>query len=183
MSNIEIQPVEMTQEVMSSLEEHGLIKRLYPGVHRMDVSEGQVGVIDMYITDKKYGSHKLISATINRNTFCAFGSHPDNEDVLLIGDTEVKDMYFLFSYLVDEELDNRIKTNRLEPKDFIAVKAKYNDPYVSFFTVLKGVPHGEATITGPGKPPSFFVTEPSDLLLNFTDFKDYKILIEGLTIS
>ncbi len=180
MTNIEIQPIDMTQEIMSSLEDHGMIIRLCPGCHDVDASEGQVGVNDIYTTDVKFGTHKLISATINRDTFSAFGSHPDNEDVFLIGNQDIKDLFFLFSYLKEEELNKRIKLKEIQPSDFIVIRAKFNDPYVSFFTVLKDVPHGEATIPGIGVPPSFYVTEPSDLPIKMIDFNDYEVKINEL---
>jgi len=51
----------------------------------------------------------------------------------------------------------------------------YNDPYVSFFTMLADVPHGEASADAEGRPPSFYVTEPCDMGIAFTDFGNYEL--------
>ncbi|MBN1535452.1 MAG: hypothetical protein JW908_01885 [Anaerolineales bacterium] len=166
---------EMTPEIMKMLETKGLIIRLAPGNHESSPLEGDVGIITIYESDEKYGAHMLISATINRTEFSAFGSHPDNEEVFLIGKPDAKPCYFLFSFSNRCELEKKVKNHTLTTNDFIALKARYNDPEVSFFTILKEFPHGEATIAGEGIAPSFYVTEQSKLPLEIFDFGSYKI--------
>jgi len=43
---------------------------------------------------------------------------------------------------------------------------------VSLFTMMKGVPYGEATVDGAGKPASFYVKEPAELETGSTHFRD-----------
>lgn len=172
---IDIRVCEMTATVMKMLEEKGIIFLLSPDHYDLHPSEGEVAVKTVYESDIRFGSHMLIAATINRTEFSAFGTHPDNEEVFLIGGTEMKPCYFLFALSDKWEMENKVKNGTLSEKDFIAVKAKYNDPYVSFFTIMKDFPHGEVTIKGPGTPPSFYVTESTDLPLEIFDFGNYTI--------
>ncbi len=55
---------------------------------------------------------------------------------------------------------------------------RYNDPEVSFFTMLREVPHGEATAEVPGRPATFYVTEPRDMGTDLTPFGDYRLVVE-----
>lgn len=166
---------DMTPELAHYLEEKGAIIRISPGTHEITTPEGEVGIDEIYKTDEKYGSHMLLAATLNRPTFSGFGTHPDNEDVLLIGDPHTKPLYFLFGLCKREEFEDKLKSGSLTSNDFLCFKAKYNDAQVSCFTVLKHIPHGEATIPGPGKPPTFFVTEQTHLPLD-------RLNLEGLDI-
>lgn len=175
---IRLKAVDMTPEIMQSLENKGMIKCLCPGSCEAVTPEGEVGITSIYASDIEFGSHKLISVTINRNVFSAFGTHPDNEDVILIGNPETKTICFVFSFFMREDLNKKIQSGNLCSDDFIALTAKFNDPEVSFFTVLKGTPHGESTVSGVGKPPTFFVAKPSDLPLDITDFKGYVLNVE-----
>lgn len=172
---IDIHVCEMTATVMKILERKGIIFLLSPDHYELHPPEGEVGVKTVYESDIRFGSHMLIAATINRTEFSAFGTHPDNEEVLLIGSSETKPCYFLFALSDKWDMENKVKNRTLSDKDFVAVKAKYNDPYMSFFTILKDIPHGEVTIKGPGEPPSFYVTEQTNLPLEIFNFGHYKI--------
>jgi hypothetical protein len=173
--NISLVVHEMTPGLMQSLEDNGLIIRLAPGKHESCVSEGDIGIVTIYQTNEEYGSHMLINATINRSGLTAFGTHPENEDVFLIGDPSTKELIFVFAHDDLPGLNKKIQTKNIGQDDFIAFKAKYNDPEVSFFTVLKQTPHGEACISGPGLPPSFYVTEQTRLPLTKLNWEDYHI--------
>ena len=83
---IALHPVNMTEEVMEGLEKGGLIIRLAPDRHRLETPRGQTKGKSLYECDPRYGPHKLITVTVNRASFEAFGTHPDNEDFLLLGD-------------------------------------------------------------------------------------------------
>jgi hypothetical protein len=177
--DIELIPEEMTVEKMEVLEEAGLILRICPKHHELFVEDDQTKVEPLYISDPDFGSHQLITVTVNRSQPAAFGSHPDNEDVLLLGDPQSKPMWFIFSNQKRESLEEKIQTGSLCSNDFIAFKTKFNDPEISFFTILKDTPHGECTVALPGKPPSFYVTEPSNMPLNKIDFGTYQIKVRN----
>lgn len=171
---IQLNPVEMIPEVMQMLEDKGCIIRLCPGHHDLDVPESDTQVKALYECDAKYGGHKLIVVTVNRTTMPFFGTHPDVEDFLLVGDPKTKPMYLVIALCTKDELDRKIKSKVLREDDFITLKVKYNDPEVSFFSMLKDVPHGECIGLGEGKPASFYVTEPVNLTLKATDMVDYQ---------
>ncbi|HHV59323.1 MAG TPA: cellulase family glycosylhydrolase [Clostridiaceae bacterium] len=174
---LKLEAKEMTPEIMQDLEDRGLIYRLCPGHDELNPKQGETSVEQIYACDSKYGAHMLITVTVNRTEFSAFGTHPDNEDVFLIGDANCKPMYFLFGLCKKDEFVQKINNGSLTEKDLIVFVAKYNDPQVSFFTVLKDAPHGEAVAGAEGKPPSFYVTEPTSMPLDIIDFKNYKISV------
>jgi hypothetical protein len=76
------------------------------------------------------------------------------------------------------ELEGKIKNRTLVAQDFLALRMKFNDPEVSFFTMLKDVPHGEVTVDGPERCASFYVTEPRDILIDQIDLCEYKLQVK-----
>jgi hypothetical protein len=172
-----LKPVEMTGKLMQDLEEKGLILRLRPRGHELSPGPDETKVEVLYKSAVEYGTHQVITVTVNRFEPAYFGTHPDNEDVLLVGDPETKPMWFIIAKCKAEELQEKIEGGRLSPDDFVVFRSRFNDPEVSFFTMLKGTPHGECTIDGDGKPPSFYVTEPTDMPLDITDFCGYALKV------
>lgn len=169
MSKIKLNPVEMTADVMKSLEEKKLIYRLCPTSEVMPAGKDETTFRSIYECDDKFGGHKLITVTVNAETFKSFGSHPDNEEFLLIGDPDSKPLYLLISYLNHEDLEKKVADKTIAEEDFILLKVKYNDPEVSFFTMMKGVPHGECSAKGDGKPGAFYVTESKGLYIDYIE--------------
>ncbi len=176
--SIILRPVEMTKEVMNLLEAKGLIIRLCPGHHELKTKVGDTDVVCIYSSAKEYGTHKLIGVTVNRTTMPFFGAHPDNEEFILLGDPAVKPMYLVIALCMKDELDMKIKTGTVSDEDFITLKVKYNDPEVSFFTMLKDVPHGECVAEVTGRPASFYVTESADIGIIITDMRGYEFKVE-----
>lgn len=174
---LNLKPKDMNSETMDKLERMGLIYRLCPGNDELTAEKGQTSWKTIYECDTRYGPHKLIAVTVNRERFEAFGSHPDNEDFLLIGDPDTKPMFLLIALSSRNELEKKIKNNTLKEDDFILLKVKYNDPEVSFFSMLKDIPHGEASAPGEGKPGSFYVTESRDLNTDLINLGNYEIRI------
>ncbi|MDR1965801.1 MAG: hypothetical protein LBQ36_03750 [Synergistaceae bacterium] len=175
MEIIGLRPVEMTERVMEDLERRGLIIRLCPNHDELDAPRGQTVWKLLYEPKEGYGPHRLISVTVNREEFAGFGTHPDNEEFWLIGDSDTQPMYLAIALVSREELDAKISDHTLSPGDFITLRVKYNDPAVSFFVMLEGVPHGEAILDRGKRPPTFYVTESRDLPLPLTDMGDYKL--------
>ncbi len=162
--------------MMQHLEDKGLIYRLYPGHHDLDVPAGETGVRSIYECQEKFGPHKLIVVTVNRPGLPGFGSHPDVEDFILIGDPapDTKPLYLVIALCCQAELEQKINGQSLTDEDFITLRVKYNDPEVSFFSMAKDVPHGEGVAHCPGKAASFYVTEPRDLPLQLTNLGYYR---------
>lgn len=163
----------MTVKQMTELEEKELIIRLCPSHHRLQVEKGEGKGDYIYESDKKYGAHSLINVAIDNTYFSSFGIHPDNEEFLLIGGENEKQMYLLIALLENEEFIKRVAAKTLLSSDFVCLKVKYNDPSVSFFTMLKNIPHGEAVKDEDGLPSTFYVTEPREMPLLKSDLQDY----------
>jgi hypothetical protein len=170
----------MTPRLMRTLEDAGAIIRLAPGTHEVVTPEEEVGIDWIYKTDEKYGSHMLLAATINRSTFASFGTHPENEEVFLIGDDQAKPLYFLFGLCRRDEFVNKLENGSISSSDFLCFRARFNDAQVSCFSILKEFPHGEATVAGPGKPPTFFVTEQTRLPLDMLKLDRLNLHIKEL---
>lgn len=174
---IRLKPVEMTKEIMLDLENRKLIYRLCPNHDELSPGVGETHAKAIYECADKYGPHKLITVTVNRSELAGFGTHDDIEDFLLIGDPSTKPMYLVIALCMKDELEDKIEKGTVSEKDFVALKVKYNDPEVSFFSMLRNVPHGEAAAEGEGRPASFYVTESRDLGLDVTDFKGFKLKV------
>ncbi len=172
-----LRPVEMTEDVMQDLEDRGLIIRLCPNHHELPAQRGETLAESVYESHVSHGPHKLITVTVNSSTFAAFGTHPDNEEFLFIGDPETKPLYLAVALHRKNELNRRIAEHRLAADDFVCLHVKYNDAQVSFFTMLAEVPHGEAVADVDGRPASFYVTEPRDLDTEIAEFGDYEICV------
>lgn len=169
MSEIEIQPVEMTPDIMQRLEELGMIMRLTPGRHtEAGLPPGQSKGTVIYQSREEYGPHRLLAVTAGRVESSGFGSHPDNEEFLLIGDPADGDLYLLLSYLRHDELDQQIRCGTVSAEQFICLRVRFNDPEVSFFTLRADVPHDAVCGREGGGVPSFYVTESSRMGVRLT---------------
>ncbi|MDR1252082.1 MAG: hypothetical protein LBK62_07920 [Treponema sp.] len=179
MTTLNLKAVEMTEQIMESLERKGLIIRLCPGHDELDSPSGETLWKLIYEPKEGYGPHRLITVAVNREEFAGFGTHPDNEEFWLLGSSDTQPMYLVISFLTEETLAEKISAGILEENDFIALHIKYNDPQVSFFVMRAGVPHGEAIMDRGRHPASFYVTESLNLPLNLTQFGNYQIKICG----
>ena len=167
----------MTEEVMDGLEKDGLIIRLAPDRHRLEAARGQTKGESLYECDPRYGPHKLITVTVNRTSFEAFGAHPENEDFLLLGDPSSGPLYLVIALLTPQGIKERVQSGTLGRSDFIALTVRFNDPQLSFFTMVKDVPHGEALAAWAQKPSTFYVGESRDLPVDVTDFGPFMLAI------
>lgn len=180
MSNtIQLEPIDFTSEVADNLEHSGLIIRLAPRRHELPAAPGELLWQPIYDSSEAFGPHRLITVSVNRMTLDDFGSHPDNEEFLLLGDDSMKPLYLVISRHRMQELNEIIARGELAADDFVCLRLRWNDPEVSFFTVLADVPHGEAVGSGEGRPATFYVTEPRDLDTAITPFGDYTLRIAG----
>ena len=105
--DLALEPVPMTAQLMAHLEELGLIIRLRPGGHDLAAQPGETLGESIYETADRYGPHKLIAVTVNRAEFAAFGTHPDNEEFLLIGNPDRQPMYLAVALCLRPEFEER----------------------------------------------------------------------------
>ncbi len=180
MNNIIIKPQKMNAKIMDSLEQKGLIIRMMPSrdSHRLAIQSGEARGEYMYKSMATSGTHALMNVALDNTDFINFGTHPDNEEFLLLGGIGEKSLLLLVSYLSREELERKIAAESLTSQDFICLDVVFNDPELSFFVMKKEVPHGECSM-GSGLPATFYVTEGSNLSLDKTDFKNYSLCIES----
>ena len=174
---IVLHPVDMTPEIMQMLEDKGLIIRLWPGRPPLPVTPGRSAVATLYASDPQYGPHKLIAVTVNSPRFRGFGCHFDNEEFLLIGNPAARPLYLVVGLCPQEELKRKVAAGQISAADFVLLRVRFNDPDVSFFTMLKGVSHCEASADGEGDAPSFFVTEPRDLQGEHMPLGEYELQV------
>ena len=177
---INLHSVETTPEIMQKLEDLGLIYRLCPSRHALNAKEGEILEPTLYPGDKRFGPHQLIALTLNRNVFDSFGTHPDNEEFLLIGDPNTRPLYLVIALCKRDELELKISESALQCDDFLTLRLRFNDPEVSFFTMLKNVPHGEAAGISNAKPPSFYVTRSAGFDVDFIDIGNYELRMPGI---
>ena len=176
---IRLKPVAMTGPVMQGLEERGLIIRLGPGRHRPSAPSGQNVDQPLYASGEGFGPHKLIAVSINSDDLADFGTHPENEEFLLLGSPRCRPLYLVAALHRREELERIVRERGLAAEDFLALRVRFNDPQVSFFVMLKHTPHGEAAGEGRGGPPSFYVTESRDLPVERLALPGYSLKVQG----
>ncbi|MDQ5977584.1 MAG: hypothetical protein QG602_556 [Verrucomicrobiota bacterium] len=174
---LSLQPIPMTAAVMTDLAQRNLIIRLGARRHDLPAGPGQTLDRPIYRSADRYGPHMLISVTVNRVPFADFATHPDNEDFLLLGDPGTKPLYLVVALMRRPELAAKVAAGIVSPADFVCLHVTWNDPEVSFFTMLADVPHGEAITAAEGRNPTFYVTESRDLPNDLFDLGGYELTV------
>ncbi|MDP3069922.1 MAG: hypothetical protein Q8N18_06510 [Opitutaceae bacterium] len=174
---IALKPVPMTPAVMADLERRKLIIRLGARRHDLPAAPGQTLDHPLYRSAEHYGPHMLISVTVNRVPFVEFATHPDNEEFLLLGDPDTKPLYLVVALMRRPEFAVKVAAGTVSTADFVCLRVKWNDPEVSFFTMLAEVPHGEAITATEGRSPTFYVTESGDLPNDLFDLGTYELTV------
>ena len=170
-----IKPVEMTKEVMESLEQKGLITRIVSGAFSKDPGDDPFCDVVIHSSDIKSGAHEFCSACNNREQVDELLAHSDHEEVFFIGPEDAKPLYLIFSFLSLEAFNKKVQEGTLSDEDFITLRVKFNDLEVSLFTIRKGVVHVEFVQPGSNAaPPSFFFSSGNSLTHERVCFGDYK---------
>lgn len=166
MKTIRLKPVEATKKILTRLEKRGLIGTFKPTPKILKLGSRKKGGVDtVYSSSPRFGSHKLICIRQDDTSKVILNSHPDNEEFIMINSAALrfKPFYIIIGLCKHKELEVKAKSKRLSKDNLIALRLKYNDPETCIFTMLKNVPHCQITLPGRGKPPIFFVTEPTNL--------------------
>lgn len=175
---ITLKPVKSSTKVFKYLEKKGLISVLKPTDKALK-TRTKTGTVDiLYTSNKKFGSHRLmcIGKRTKKVQLCY---HFDNEDFIFInpGNIDYQKLYLVFALDKIDVFSKKLSENLLSSKDFVAVEIVYNDPNLSFFTMLKKTVHCEVVKDEDKQHPVFFVTESSDLKNNKIKHKDLTITV------
>ncbi|MBQ1610184.1 MAG: hypothetical protein II090_04570 [Elusimicrobia bacterium] len=175
---ITLKPVKSSTKVFKYLEKKGLISVLKPTDKALK-TRTKTGTVDiLYTSNKRFGSHRLmcIGKRTKKVQLCY---HFDNEDFIFInpGNIDYQKLYLIFALDKIDVFSKKLSKNLLSSKDFVAVEIVYNDPSLSFFTMLKKTVHCEVVKDEDKQHPVFFVTESSDLKNNKIKHKDLTITV------
>lgn len=174
---IHIPVVDMTEEIMQSLEDKGVIGRLMPGRHQIDVKRGESKHRSLYESKDTYGGHKIITVTINGTEPKNFLYHNDNEDFWLVDEEGREPLILTVCLQPKDVLHEKIEEMTLASEDFLSIRCVFNNPNLSFFTMHKGFAHVETVLAESDVPPSFYVTESRALDEVLIDLKGYSLEI------
>jgi hypothetical protein len=175
---INLKSVKASVRVFDFLEKKGLISVLKP-TDKAVKTRTKTGTVDiLYTSNRKFGSHRLmcIGKRTKKVKLCY---HFDNEDFIFINPSNIdyQKLYLVFALDKIDVFNKKFYKNILTNKDFLAVEIVYNDPKLSFFTMLKKTVHCEVVKNEDKQHPVFFVTESSGLKNNKIKHKDLTILV------
>lgn len=97
---ISLRPQPWTIAIMEKLHDEGCIRLFKPLTEILEsVKNKNVGA-NIYVSDEKYGPHKLIFAALNTDKV-RLGVHPDCEEIFLpdLDGTRVKGCYYIVCFL------------------------------------------------------------------------------------
>ena len=167
----------MTVEVMRHLERRGLIYRISPDKAIHDGEPGGVALHRVYVSSEESGPHSLLLVSFDKTRIDQLETHTDCEDWLLIGPETDRKAYLVLSALSSRDLARRVSQRSIAAEDFVVLEAVFNDCSVSFFTIMKGVPHTVVVEDGAGERPGIFVGLSSALPTEFTDVSPFSLEI------
>ncbi|MDR1941662.1 MAG: hypothetical protein LBQ47_04990 [Endomicrobium sp.] len=159
-----LKPVKASEKLFKDFEKKKLIKLFRPTLKTISTKTKTGAVSRLYSSRKIFGTHSLMCVG-KRTTDIRLSYHDDNEDLILLNPLgmKFKKLYFIVSALKKTQFLKKFLSGLLSPKDLTAVELEFNDPALSFFTVLKGTVHCEITDASKKQHPIFFVSEPSRL--------------------
>jgi len=175
-----LKPVKAAEALFEDFEKRKLIKLLRPSKAAIETRTKTGAVSRFYTSRKEFGAHTLMSVG-KRTTEIRLSYHGDNEDFILLNPLglKFKKLYLVVSFLKKNDFLKKFVSGKLGEKDLTAVELEFNNPKLSFFTMLKHTVHCEVTDNSEGQHPVFFVSEPSALKDNKLSRKLYDIRISG----
>ncbi|MFH1398014.1 MAG: hypothetical protein ABIH27_05660 [Candidatus Omnitrophota bacterium] len=181
MNTLKLKPVNITYQILCFLEERQLIRTLRPTLKILQ-NHSAGGMVDtIYTSASEFGSHKLICIGLSANsTQIELNSHPDNEEFIIINNTftKFKPLYMAIGLHKHNILEEKAKNKELTSNDIMLLRLKYNNTKTSIFTMLRDTPHCELTTKEEGTQPIFFVSEPSNLTMNYLKLPEYNLALD-----
>ncbi|MDR2192267.1 MAG: hypothetical protein LBO62_05265 [Endomicrobium sp.] len=177
---IVLKPQKASLKLFEELEKKRLIRLLRPTEKTINTKTKTGAVSRFYSTSEKFGTHSLMCVG-KRTADIALSYHDDNEDFILLNPLglKFKSLYLILSFLKGAVFFKKFHSKKLESKDLIAIELEFNNPRLSFFTMLKRSVHCEITDNSKGRHPVFFVSEPSRLKDNKLTKSLYNIKLGG----
>ena len=175
---IVLNPVKATLKLFEDLEKRKLIKLIKPSKAALE-TKTKTGIASrVYVSKPEYGTHSLMCVG-KRTRNIRLSWHDDNEDFILINPSNLKfkPLYLIISVLKKNLFLKKFYSGKLDGKDLLAVELEFNNPKLSFWTMLKHSVHCEITNNSKGRHPVFFVSEPSKLKDNEPAAKFYDIKV------
>ncbi|MCX5707556.1 MAG: hypothetical protein NTY14_01025 [Candidatus Omnitrophica bacterium] len=176
MKILKLVPQKATPRILAYLEKKKLIRTLKPP-RAVAVSQAKNGAMDtIYCSNPRWGAHKLICVKKNSPEI-SLNFHPENEEFIIINNngTSYRPLCIVMGLLKQKELLKKLREDKLNKDDFIAVVFEHNDHKTCIFTMLSDTVHCEIALPGKGQGPVFFVAEPSRLKLNRFKTRGYKL--------
>ena len=176
---IVLKPVKASLKLFKELEKKNLMRLLRPTKKTINTKTKTGAVSKLYVSSKKFGTHILMCVG-KRTLDILLSYHDDNEDFFLINPLglKFKKLYLILSFIKGAQFIKKFRSKKLDKKDLIAVELEFNNPQLSFFTMLKKSVHCEITDNSKGQHPVFFVSEPSRLKDNKLTRSPYDIKID-----
>ena len=173
-----LKPLKASETLLEGFEKKKLIKLLRPSKATIETRTKTGAVTRFYTSRKEFGAHTLMSVG-KRTTEIGLSYHEDNEDFILLNPLglKFKKLYLIISFLKKSDFLRKFNSGKLGEKDLAAVELEFNNPKLSFFTMLKHTVHCEVTDKSEEQHPVFFVSEPSALKDNKLSKKLYDIRI------
>ena len=185
MQNIILKPIKATKKVFDLLEKKKLIKTFKPTENTVTTKKRNGCVDILYTSRKSFGAHRFMCIG-KKNKKVQLCYHLDNEDLFFLNpqNTEYAKLYLVFALDKIDIFNKKLKKEVLKNKDFITVEVCFNDPNLSFFSVLKGTVHCEVVDKNDIRQhPVFFVSESSELKNNKIKHNNIEFLIYGENIK
>ena len=181
MQNITLKPQKSTKQLFDLLEKKKLIKTFKPTKKTVTTTKRNGCVDILYTSRKSFGAHRFMCIG-KKNKKVQLCYHLDNEDLFFLNpqNSEYAKLYLVFALDKIKIFSKKLKEESLKDKDFITVEVCFNDPNLSFFSVLKGTVHCEIVDEQDLRQhPVFFVSESSELKNNKIKHNNVKFLIHG----
>lgn len=171
---VRLKPKKITMKILDEMHKNNLIKLFLP-TEKIENNLNADIVEELYASDVKYGSHKLICVRKNTSVI-QLTTHPENEEVIFLDrkNRRFKPLFLIIATCENAEFEKKAALGEITEADVLALEVEYNNALMSSFTILKDIPHCEVTISGAGEAPIFYVTEPTDMTMDYTKVKEYE---------
>jgi hypothetical protein len=174
-----LKPVKASLKLFEELEKKKIL-RLFRPTEKAANAKTKTGVVSrLYSSSEKSGTHSLICVG-KRTREIRLSYHDDNEDFILLNplNLKFKKLYLVLSWLKKTKFLKKFYSGKLKDEDLTTAELEFNNPALSFFTMLKGSVHCEVTDGAKGRHPVFFVSESSRLKDNKPAGSPYDIILQ-----